>query len=101
MDTGYACRSGQEGPTPLVSGPPPGLVSVGGYRFAAAALQNAVLDIDADATLAALPDALCGYRLAGAAADPAKMREELQAMGLNPLMESAFHAPQVPSMSTR
>ena len=37
MDTGYACRSGQEGPTPLVSGPPAGLVSVGGYRFAAAA----------------------------------------------------------------
>ena len=101
MDTGYACRSGQQGPTPLVSGPPPGLVSVGGYRFAAAALQNAVFDIDADATLTALPDALCGHRLAGAAADPAKMREELQTMGFNPLMASAFHAPQTPSMGTR
>jgi hypothetical protein len=93
MDTGYACRSGQEGPTPLVSGPPAGLVSVGGYRFAAATLQNTVFDIDTDATLTALPDALCGHRLAGAAADPAKMREELLTMGLNPLMASAFHTP--------
>jgi hypothetical protein len=101
MDTRYACRSGQEGPTPLVSGPPPGLVSVGGYRFAAAALENTVLDIDADATLTALPDALCGHRLAGAAADPAKMREELLTLGLNPLMASAFQAPQAPSMGGR
>ena len=101
MDTGYACRSGQEGPTPLVSGPPPGLVSVGGYRFAAAALENTVFDIDADATLTALPDALCGHRLAGAAADPAKMREELLTLGLNPLMASAFQAPQAPSMGGR
>jgi hypothetical protein len=101
MDTGYACRNGQQGPTPLVSGPPSGLVSVGGYRFAATALQNAVLDIDADATLTALPDALCGHRLAGAAADPAKMREELLTLGLNPLMASAFQAPQAPSMGGR
>jgi hypothetical protein len=84
-----------------VSGPPPGLVSVGGYRFAAAALQNTVFDIDADATLAALPDALCGHRLAGAAGDPAKMREELLMMGLNPLMASAFDVPPASSMSSR
>jgi hypothetical protein len=60
-----------------------------------------VFDIDADATLTALPDALCGHRLAGAAADPAKMREELLTLGLNPLMASAFQAPQAPSMGGR
>ena len=57
-------------------------------------LQNTVFDLDTDATLTALPDALCGHRLAGAAADPAKMREELLTMGLNPLMASAFHRPE-------
>jgi hypothetical protein len=29
------------------------------------------------------------------------MREELLTMGLNPLMASAFHAPQAPSMGVR
>jgi hypothetical protein len=100
IDTGYACPSGQEGPAPLVSGSPPGIVSVGGYRFVAASLQNTVLDLDADATFAALPDALCGHRLAGAAGDVAKMRKELTGMGLNPLVMGAFRAPAA-SPSTR
>lgn len=80
-DTGYACRSGQEGPAPLVSAPPAGLVSVGGYRFVAASLQSTVLDLDTDATLAALPDVLCGQRLAGAAENPGKMHQELAGTG--------------------
>jgi hypothetical protein len=101
IDTGYACPSGQEGPAPLVSAPPPGLVSVGGYRFVAASLQNTVLDLDADATLAALPDALCGHRLAGAAGDLGKMRKELTGMGLNPLVMSAFRAPPAASLTVR
>ena len=99
IDTGYACGRGQEGPAPLVSAPPAGLVSVGGYRFVAANLQNTVLDIDTDATLAALPDALCGHRLAGAADNPDKMRQELTGMGLNPLVMSAFRA--APAASPR
>jgi len=99
IDTGYACGRGQEGP--LVSAPPAGLVSVGGYRFVAAGLQNTVLDLDADATLAALPDALCGHRLAGAADNPGKMRQELTGMGLNPLVMGAFRAAPTASPSTR
>jgi len=101
IDTGYPCRRGQrdqadQDDPALVNGPPPGLVSVGGYRFVAVDLQNAVLDLDAGATLAALPDALSGHRLAGAAGDPDKLREELASLGLNPLMVVAFGVPHAP-----
>ena len=41
-------------------------------------------------TLAALPDAFAGYRLAGHAADRAKVREALTAQGANPLVVRAF-----------
>jgi AMP-binding enzyme len=99
IDTGYACRSGQEGP--LASAPPAGIVSVGGYRFVAGALQQTVLELDADATLAALPDALCGHRLAGAAGNPDKMRAELAGMGLNPLIMGAFRAAPAASPTGR
>jgi len=101
IDTGYTCRGGPDGPAPLVSGPPPGLVTVGGYRFVAGDLQNVVLDLDAGATLAALPDALSGHRLAGAAGDPDRLREELDSLGLNPLMAAAFRAPHAPSLTRR
>ena len=33
IDTGYACRQPREGAHVLVTAPPPGVVSVGGYRF--------------------------------------------------------------------
>ena len=70
VDTGYACRLDRDTGTMTVTGPPPGLVTVGGYRFVLRDLEEAVRRADPDAGLAALPDALSGHRLAGRAADP-------------------------------
>ena len=69
VDTGFACWSDQGNAPLVVTGPPPGMVSVGGYRFLMRDLQDAIAEVDATATLAALPDAMTGHRLAGSAAD--------------------------------
>ena len=58
VDTGYTCRVDAAGKGMVVTGPPPGIVSVGGYRFPLRDLQDAVGRIDQHATLAALPDPL-------------------------------------------
>ena len=55
-------------------------------------LQDAITEVDATATLAALPDAMSGHRLAGSAADPAGLRAALQGRGTNPLLVNAFLA---------
>jgi hypothetical protein len=90
IDTGFACWSDQGNAPLVVTGPPPGMVSIGGYRFLMRDLQDAIGDVDAGATLAALPDALTGHRLAGSAADPIGIREALAARGANPLLVNAF-----------
>ena len=74
----------------MVSGPPPGMISVGGYRFVMRDLQDIVAATDAAATLAALPDAMCGHRLAGSAPDRAQLQEKLAFRGVNPLLAAAF-----------
>jgi hypothetical protein len=90
VDTGFACW-GDQGNAPLVvTGPPPGMVSVGGYRFLMRDLQDAITEVDAAATLAALPDAMIGHRLAGSAADLASVRETLAERGANALLVGAF-----------
>jgi hypothetical protein len=90
VDTGFACW-GDQGNAPLVvTGPPPGMVSVGGYRFLMRDLQDAIAEVDATATLAALPDAMSGHRLAGSATDAAGLREALKGRGANPLLINAF-----------
>lgn len=101
VDTGYACRAAQAGPAVVVSAPPPGLISVGGYRFLARALEEAVHGIEATATLAALPDTLAGHRLAGTAADHAAMRHGLADLGLNPLVTGAFREPGTLALTAR
>jgi hypothetical protein len=88
VDTGYACQPGRE--TLSVSGPPPGLISVGGYRFAARALQEAVADIGKSVTLAALPDAFLGQRLAAAAIDRTQVATTLAGRGAHALVVGAF-----------
>jgi hypothetical protein len=90
VDTGYACWSDRDNAPLIVTGPPPGMISVGGYRFVMRDLQDAVGAVDAGATLAALPDALVGHRLAGAAPDPARMQQSLAGHGVNPLLVNAF-----------
>ena len=42
VDTGYTCRIDPDTEMMVVTGPPPGIVSVGGYRFALNELQDAV-----------------------------------------------------------
>jgi hypothetical protein len=91
VDTGYACQS-KDGVILTVTAPPPGLVTVGGYRFRACDLQDAVDGVESGATLAALPDALAGHRLAGAATDHGRMQQALAERGVNALLTDAFRA---------
>jgi acyl-CoA synthetase (AMP-forming)/AMP-acid ligase II len=89
-DTGYACRADRDSGEVTITGPPPGVVNVGGYRFMPEQLQDLVKHITTDAVLAALPDALAGHRLAGDAPDRAAVRDALDAQGVNPLVSGAF-----------
>lgn len=88
VDTGYACRVDRNARTLTVTAQPGGLVSVGGYRFCLQDLQR--LAADAAGTLAVLPDTLGGQRLAGHAEDRTAVQDQLAALGLNPLIVSAF-----------
>jgi AMP-binding enzyme len=90
VDSGYSCRVDPFTQTMIVTGPPAGLVSVGGYRFPLADLQDAVGRIDAAATLSASSDPLLGQRLIGGAADRSAVRVALKAAGVNPLVAAAF-----------
>lgn len=96
IDTGYSCPGGKFAPALVVTGPPPGIVSVGGYRFVAWDLQALAGPAENGSTLAALPDALAGHRLAGSAADRGRIRETLTNKGVNPLVVDAFR-PASPS----
>jgi hypothetical protein len=88
VDTGYACRSGSA--TMVVTAPPPGIVSFGGYRFVTRELNDAVGRVESGGALAVLPDALAGHRLAGIAADHDTVETELARRGANPLLVGAF-----------
>ncbi|HXX52320.1 MAG TPA: class I adenylate-forming enzyme family protein [Xanthobacteraceae bacterium] len=90
VDTGYTCRVEPDGDSVTVTGPPSGIVGVGGYRFALSALQTLLAGIDPAATLDALPAALTGQRLLGKAADVAAVQAALADAGANPLVVSAF-----------
>ena len=92
IDTGYPCRSDRETGMLTIDGPPGGIVSVGGYRFALRAAQDLVTGIEDGSTLAALPDMLAGHRLAGAGADRDAICDALLAHGANPLLVAAFRA---------
>jgi hypothetical protein len=65
-------------------------IAVGGYHFRHSALDAATLAIDPHATVAALPDAVLGQRLAGHAADPDAIAARLMDAGVNPLLAGAF-----------
>jgi hypothetical protein len=90
VDTGYTCRVDTANKAMVVTGPPSGIVSVGGYRFALHELQEAVGKIDSGATLAALPDPMIGQRLIGNAAKRDVVQAALTAVGVNPLVAAAF-----------
>lgn len=88
VDTGYPCRIDED--QIVVSGPPPGTVSVGGYRFVASELQELARQAAPEASIMALPEAFAGHRLTGVAADCAAVRETLAARGVNALVAGAF-----------
>ncbi len=86
-DTGFPCTVDPATRTLTISGPPAGIIGVGGYRFAERALAA---EVAPEGRIMAQPDALAGQRLAGSAPDAARMREELAGRGVNPLIAAAF-----------
>jgi len=90
VDTGYPCRIDRETRALILDGPPAGLVAVGGYRFGMRELQDVVKGLDPDGSVAALPDAFAGHRLAGVGSDREAIREQLTDSGANPLVTDAF-----------
>ena len=46
VDTGYACWSDRDNAPLVVTGPPPGMISVGGYRFVMRDLQDTIAEVD-------------------------------------------------------
>jgi hypothetical protein len=90
VDTGYPCRFAPGSGTLVVTGPPAGIVSVGGYRFVLSRLQDAVARLESDAMIAAFPDGLTGQRIAGVAADREEIQDALARLGHSPLVVDAF-----------
>jgi hypothetical protein len=91
IDTGYTCRLDPGARTLAITGAPPGIVNVGGYRFPLHDLQDTLGGLDARATLATLPDPLLGQRLVGNAVDRYAVQAALNAAGVNPIVAEAFH----------
>ncbi len=90
VDSGYTCRIDSVSKAIVITGPPAGIVGVGGYRFPLHDLAEIVGRIDGAATLAALPDPIVGQRLIGNAADRDTIQAALDIVGLNPLVVAAF-----------
>lgn len=92
IDTGYPCRFAPSSGSLIVTGPPTGIVSVGGYRFIIATLQEAVSRVEPAAMIAAFPDGLTGQRIAGVALRREELQAALRQFGLGPLVVNAFRA---------
>ena len=90
VDTEYPCRIDSESGAMVVTGPPAGIVNVGGYRFVQRALQDLVAQGGNGASITTLPDAFLSHRLAGNAIDRAAVRQALSARGVDPLVVGAF-----------
>ncbi len=90
VDTFYPCRLDRMTGTVTVTGPPPGVVSVGCYRFVLRELEDLVRRADGGAFVTALPDALAGHRLAGISGSGGDIRAAFAELGVNPLVADAF-----------
>jgi acyl-coenzyme A synthetase/AMP-(fatty) acid ligase len=90
VDTSYTCRVDPDTNTITVTGPPAGVIGVGGYRFILRDLEDLVVGIDGGGCIAALPNSLCGHQLAGSAANAEAVRTALTGQGVNPLVVAAF-----------
>ena len=89
-DSGYGCRA--ENGVLVLTGPPAGIANVGAYRFALRDIQDTVSGLGGAVSIAALPDAFSGSKLAGQADNASAVRHALTAMGVNPLLVRAFRA---------
>lgn len=99
VDTGYPCRVAHNTNAVTISGPPAGIVNVGGYRFTHRMLRDLASSVGPNATLAALPDAFLSHRLAGDAADPSTVRAALKESGANALVAGAFRKKRGPRVT--
>jgi hypothetical protein len=100
VDTGYTCRVDRDTGAMVVTGPPVGILGVGGYRFALRNLEDLVSGIEPGAGIATLPDPLCGQRLSGSATNAEAVRTALARRDVNPLIVGAFAKARKPSAST-
>jgi hypothetical protein len=89
VDTGFACRPGRDGQTLIITAPPPGTISVGGYCFRQSQIDALAAQVDPAATLVALPDGDLGHRLAGNSLNLAAL-QALDGSVFNPLILRAF-----------
>jgi hypothetical protein len=92
VDTGYPCDVDHDTRTMVVTGPPEGVVCIGGYRFPLQELQRLNAGLEGCGRIAVLPDSLSGQRLAGFADDARMVRRALAERGVNPLVVEAFAA---------
>jgi hypothetical protein len=92
VDTFCPCRVDSIAGSITVTGPPPGVVSVGCYRFVLSELEDTVRRADRGAFITALPDALAGHRFAGQGGGDGDVRAALSQLGVNPLVADAFAA---------
>jgi non-ribosomal peptide synthetase component F len=90
LDTGCTCRFDADTKGLVVTGPPAGMIRVGGYRFMFQDVRALVGGIDAGAKLGALPHPAIGQRFFGTSADHDAMQKALRATGVNPLIVAAF-----------
>jgi len=56
VDTGFACSPARDPQTLVVTAPPSGTISVGGYCFRQSQIEAAVVQADPKATIVVLPD---------------------------------------------
>jgi hypothetical protein len=92
VDTGFACKLDSTHQALTIDAPPAGFTSIGAYAFRSGMVDGAVAEVDPDATIVALPDAMLGQRLAGNASNSQKLQAELNARGTNPLITGAFQS---------
>jgi hypothetical protein len=84
----FATQPGTE--TVVLTGAPPGVAGIGGYRFALRELEETVRRIDSHARLSRVADPVLGQRLIGTAADTKAIKAALDAAGANPIVGAAF-----------
>ena len=89
VDTFYPCRLDRMMGTVEITGPPPGVISVGSYRFVLNDLEKLIRRADSSAFVTPLPDALTGHRLA-AISGSGDVGAGLAELGVNPLIVDAF-----------